>query len=87
MNKVTGQIPNKRHNLKGQMPSRSWGPWAPKLAESYHMMSSLQGISWANHKTAGGDDIATQVFKNNVAKVRYHQIHFVLDCIVFVFVF
>merc|ERR1712168_264956 len=28
-----------------------------------------KGICWENHKTAGGDEIATQVFKNNVAKV------------------
>merc|ERR1711879_389616 len=28
-----------------------------------------KGICWETHQTAGGDEIATQVFKNNVAKV------------------
>jgi len=28
-----------------------------------------KGICWETHATAGGDEIATQVFKNNVAKV------------------
>ena len=34
------------------------------------IVSSLQGICWEYHETAAGDEIATQVFKNNVAKVR-----------------
>ena len=46
---------------------------APNNFLSYQTTSSLQGICWETHATAGGDEIATQVFKNNVAKVRYES--------------
>ena len=50
------------------------------------MIASLQGICWETHATASGAEIATQVFKNNVAKVRYAS-YILLLLLLLLFVF